>query len=124
MAALGWFGAVSVIAGLGALVRQRRRKATAPSNQMGQTLMHVSHNPIVGTEILGAAWAGLEPARPWRRGCPSWQRLKIAWRVAFQPFRILITYVQITSSLGSVMQIQYPDYGATPVWTGCLQPVV
>jgi hypothetical protein len=42
--------------------------------------------------------------------CPGHiHQVRVALRSAFQPFRILVTYMQVTSQVGPVLRIKFPD---------------
>lgn len=54
----------------------------SPSDFGASMVLDFDESPSAGTVIQ---W------------CPRWGNLKLAWKAGFQPLRILITYVQVTS---------------------------
>lgn len=72
---------------------------------------HDTPKGITARELLDLENEGFMTSAktPWRLRCLSIRELQVLLRCAWQPLRIVITYCQVTSQLGAVLHINYPD---------------
>jgi hypothetical protein len=114
-ASAGSYAALAVLSAVaGAIIglRFRHHKAGSPVTEDGDKNQQFS-NPVA---VQGAGQAETNEPNKNETSVQAdgersrvWQlRFRIAYRTAFQPMRMVVTWAQVTSQIGSVLHVHYP----------------